>query len=363
MDKIANNSELLEKKRKRTTEDQIQGKKPKLNTEQSSQIITSKSDFETKDTLISPQINYQSREQTNPEKTTKSLEPLNTLDKSMFNCPLCNYLLCEPVVTECGHTFCRNCLAKATIHSCKCPLCKVQIQKADKYGVCMLLQQILESYFNKELSSRVNEVATPYKVGQEVKMPLFVCSNVVLFPDRSVPVHITELKYKNMIKQSKRANNRFGLVYGTDDNLPKVGTVAFIKNQILLPDSKLYIQVIGQQRFEIKNTWMHDGYTMANVVILGEEDNDDSLEDMQMLRNYVYTGFSSALDSIEEKFGKMPSDPVSFIYWLVDFLPIPAKAKQSFLELSSTLERATALKHIVNVSSIGVRPPKSRGNW
>jgi hypothetical protein len=40
------------------------------------------------------------------------------------DCILCMKLLCEPVTTPCGHTFCRACFSRALDHSSKCPCCR-----------------------------------------------------------------------------------------------------------------------------------------------------------------------------------------------------------------------------------------------
>ena len=241
----------------------------------------------------------------------------------------------------------------------RCKICGLDL-KAENYSVCMLIQQILVTYFREELDMRAKELTETFKVNEEVEVPIFVCSNVVMFPQRTIPVHITEHKYHNMLKEALKSNNRFGMVYGTDEKIPKIGTIAFIKNHIQLADGKLYLQVVGQQRFEVVKTWVHDGYKKATVRILSEQEEEEApVEDMTALRNYIYNGFRPALESIEEKFGKMPEDSVGFIYWLIDFLPIPTSAKQQFLELSTTLERSTALKHIID---IGGQRPANSGN-
>lgn len=41
------------------------------------------------------------------------------LDGCDCMCPLCCKLLCQPVTTPCGHTFCRTCFARAMDHSSK----------------------------------------------------------------------------------------------------------------------------------------------------------------------------------------------------------------------------------------------------
>jgi hypothetical protein len=51
--------------------------------------------------------------------------PSGIVTMKQFECPLCLDLLCEPVTTLCGHSFCRTCLVQA-MQKCKhvCPQCR-----------------------------------------------------------------------------------------------------------------------------------------------------------------------------------------------------------------------------------------------
>lgn len=48
-----------------------------------------------------------------------------TKDADDTECILCFKLLCEPVTTPCGHSFCKGCFCRALDHSSKCPCCRM----------------------------------------------------------------------------------------------------------------------------------------------------------------------------------------------------------------------------------------------
>uniref|UniRef100_A0A8C3AUL1 LON peptidase N-terminal domain and ring finger 4 n=1 Tax=Cyclopterus lumpus TaxID=8103 RepID=A0A8C3AUL1_CYCLU len=60
------------------------------------------------------------------------LNPLswNIIPPVTRRCPLCLFLMCEPVTTSCGHTFCRRC-AGGYLPS-KCPSCTESLQKREE---------------------------------------------------------------------------------------------------------------------------------------------------------------------------------------------------------------------------------------
>ncbi|TKS72599.1 LON peptidase N-terminal domain and RING finger protein 1 [Collichthys lucidus] len=47
----------------------------------------------------------------------------------LLECPLCLFLMCEPVTMSCGHTFCRRCVGGYL--PSKCPLCKERLKQRE----------------------------------------------------------------------------------------------------------------------------------------------------------------------------------------------------------------------------------------
>ncbi|KAM9850367.1 LON peptidase N-terminal domain and RING finger protein 1 [Aulostomus maculatus] len=47
----------------------------------------------------------------------------------LLECPLCLFLMCEPVTVSCGHTFCRRCVG--SFLPSKCPTCKDRMKQRD----------------------------------------------------------------------------------------------------------------------------------------------------------------------------------------------------------------------------------------
>uniref|UniRef100_A0A3B4A5A5 RING-type domain-containing protein n=1 Tax=Periophthalmus magnuspinnatus TaxID=409849 RepID=A0A3B4A5A5_9GOBI len=47
----------------------------------------------------------------------------------LLECPLCLFLMVEPVTVSCGHTFCRRCVW--TFLPSKCPQCKDKLKPRD----------------------------------------------------------------------------------------------------------------------------------------------------------------------------------------------------------------------------------------
>lgn len=47
----------------------------------------------------------------------------------LLECPLCCFLMCEPVTMSCGHTFCRRCVGGYL--PSKCPACKERLKQRE----------------------------------------------------------------------------------------------------------------------------------------------------------------------------------------------------------------------------------------
>lgn len=48
----------------------------------------------------------------------------------LLECPLCLFLMWEPVTMSCGHTYCRRCVSAGYLPS-KCPSCKERLKQRE----------------------------------------------------------------------------------------------------------------------------------------------------------------------------------------------------------------------------------------
>ena len=82
-------------------------------------------------------------------------------------------------------------------------------------------------------------------------MPLFPLQ-VVLFPRTSLPLHIFEERYKQMIGEVMRGRSEFGVVLAGEKGIVNTGCTASIEKVIKkYPDGRLDLMTVGRRRFEI----------------------------------------------------------------------------------------------------------------
>ncbi|XP_029113437.1 LON peptidase N-terminal domain and RING finger protein 1 isoform X1 [Scleropages formosus] len=72
----------------------------------------------------------------------------------LLECPLCAFLLCEPVTVSCGHSLCRRCAL--TSQPCRCPVCAERLRPRDLRGSGnnVLLSGLLEKVRPQEMRLR-----------------------------------------------------------------------------------------------------------------------------------------------------------------------------------------------------------------
>lgn len=51
----------------------------------------------------------------------------------LLECPICLFLMCEPMTMSCGHSFCRRCMG-AFLPS-RCPTCKERLKQRDAKNI------------------------------------------------------------------------------------------------------------------------------------------------------------------------------------------------------------------------------------
>ena len=108
-----------------------------------------------------------------------------------------------------------------------------------------------------------------------MELPLFPL-NTVLFPGATLPLHIFEERYKEMIGLCLQQKAPFGVLLirkGTEVGEPgepfEVGTTAHILKAEHLPEGRMNLICLGGQRFRILKRLREDPYLMGEVETLG----------------------------------------------------------------------------------------------
>lgn len=141
------------------------------------------------------------------------------------------------------------------------------------------------------------------------RLPLFPLP-VVLLPQSTMPLHIFEPRYRQMVARCLEFDRKFGLVYHDPDRTGpfemetgRVGTVAEIGEFRILPDGRSLLLAHGQERFRIEDGVESDTpYYEAVVSELPDEPCPDP-EALIRIRSRSMYLFTTVLD----RFG--PADP------------------------------------------------------
>ena len=105
--------------------------------------------------------------------------PLSALASSL-ECGICISLVCEPVTTPCGHTFCRPCLAAALQRSRKrCPACRAVCHaNAWHAAESVMLAEVARSWFPEQYAAQLLEVQQERTQHREQTFPIFFYNQV-----------------------------------------------------------------------------------------------------------------------------------------------------------------------------------------
>lgn len=177
------------------------------------------------------------------------------------------------------------------------------------------------------------------------ELPLFPLPEVVLFPGRPLPLHIFEFRYRMMMNTVLDTDSRFGVLMWNPvkNEAAAVGCCAEIVNHQRLPDDRMKILTLGQQRFRVLEYVREKPYRVGLVEWIEDEPTDRDLRSLgtqveQLLKDVVH--LSSKLTGQEiELPDNIPTLPVELSYWVASNLYGVAAEQQALLEMQSTTER------------------------
>lgn len=175
-----------------------------------------------------------------------------------------------------------------------------------------------------------------------MEIPLFPL-NSVLFPGMTLPLHIFEERYKQMIGLCRENERPFGVVLirvgeevGGQAEPFQIGTTAHIGSLEELDEGKLNIICEGGQRFRIASTLSREPYLVGEVELLATtiEDVDRAKKLTVKTRDLFaeYLGLYLAASNQWARSVEMPMDPNGLADFIGARLPIDNRTKQRLLE-------------------------------
>lgn len=177
------------------------------------------------------------------------------------------------------------------------------------------------------------------------ELPLFPLPEVVLFPTRPLPLHIFEFRYRIMMNTILESDRRFGvlMVDPVEHTIANVGCCAEIIHYQRMPDDRMKMLTLGQQRFRVLEYVREKPYRVGLVEWLEDEPPTKDLRPLaneveQLLRDVVRLSAKLTEQNMELP-EELPDLPTELSYWVASNLYGVAAEQQALLETQDTVFR------------------------
>jgi ATP-dependent Lon protease len=177
------------------------------------------------------------------------------------------------------------------------------------------------------------------------ELPLFPLPEVVLFPTRPLPLHIFEFRYRIMMNTILESDRRFGILMidPTKGTIANVGCCAEILHYQRLPDDRIKLLALGQQRFRVLEYVREKPYRVGLVEWIEDKPPAKDLRPLaseveQLLRDVVRLSAKLTEQEIELP-NDLPDLPTELSYWIASNLYGVAPEQQALLEIQDTVAR------------------------
>ncbi|MGK7915459.1 MAG: LON peptidase substrate-binding domain-containing protein [Prochloraceae cyanobacterium] len=177
------------------------------------------------------------------------------------------------------------------------------------------------------------------------ELPLFPLPEVVLFPSRPLPLHIFEFRYRIMMNTILQHDRRFGVLMldPVQGQIANIGCCAEIVHYQRLPDDRMKVWTMGQQRFRVLEYVRQKPYRVGLVEWIEDQPPEKDLRPMsedveRLLRDVVHLS-AKLYDQKIELPEDLPNLPVELSYWIASNLYGVPSEQQSLLEMQDTAAR------------------------
>ena len=197
-------------------------------------------------------------------------------------------------------------------------------------------------------------------------LPIFPLE-LVLLPGVPLPLHIFELRYKEMIAECLEQKKPFGVVRASSDGVADIGCTAEIMSVTKkYDDGRMDILTRGVHRFEVLEVNEERSFLQAEIAMVHDEDEDGDEGEPHKLTAEMVTQAVRLHAEIAKLAGAEPSGPdehagnLSFL--LAGSLPLDLDFKQSLLATLSEAKRLQAVVGYLEAILPGLRRA-SNARW
>ncbi|HYW19541.1 MAG TPA: LON peptidase substrate-binding domain-containing protein [Nodularia sp. (in: cyanobacteria)] len=177
------------------------------------------------------------------------------------------------------------------------------------------------------------------------ELPLFPLPEVVLFPTRPLPLQIFEFRYRIMMNTILESDRRFGvlMVDPVEGTIANIGCCAEIIHYQRMPDDRMKMLTLGQQRFRVLEYIREKPYRVGLVEWLEDQPPSKDLRPLateveQLLRDVVRLSAKLTEQNMELP-AELPDLPTELSYWVASNLYGVASEQQALLETQDTALR------------------------
>jgi ATP-dependent Lon protease len=177
------------------------------------------------------------------------------------------------------------------------------------------------------------------------ELPLFPLPEVVLFPGRPLPLHIFEFRYRIMMNTILESDRRFGVLMW-DPNQGRavnVGCCAEIVKFERLPDDRMMVICMGQQRFRVLDYIREKPYRVGLVEWIEDQPQAEDLTELADQVRQLLSDVVQLSAKLTDQHIPIPEDipdlPTELSYWVASNFYGVSFEQQSLLEMQDTATR------------------------
>ena len=199
--------------------------------------------------------------------------------------------------------------------------------------------------------------------GENSVIPLFPLPSTVFYPNTSLPLHIFEPRYRNMVEDALNGKGEIGIIllkpgwesdYQGTPEIMATGCVGKIERHLKLPEGKYNILLSGLYRFRILNEIGGKIYRQAEVEFLKEINDQDLTTKTSPIKEQLIRVMQLYLKNLPDETKVEQTLDLENCRKLAEFVDklthqfdLPPNKMQEFLEQQDVQKRANSLYSLI----------------